>query len=359
MIQQPRFYRATLIAIILFSLWCGSALANGGASFGLRPERYDPARPETESYFIYDAAPGQHFEDEVHLWNSGTEAGTVRLYVVDATTGQTSGAVYLGSDKPREDVGSWITLDEQEVTLAPGEERTIGFAVSIPADAQPGQHLGGLVAENIVLQEGAQEGALRVNVQTRTVTAVQVNLPGERVEKVEILDITSNIEQGLQTMVVSLRNAGTEMVKPTGELVVTDAQGNEIQRLPLQLDTFLPRSEIQYPVYVQGQALPEGQYHASLTLKYGTGTEANYDRTFEVSAAQIQQLYEAVQQQLPQAASESASQENGTEAAVAPAAGSLSMGMLAVIVLSTLLSALVTALVVLRLTRSTGKKQEA
>ena len=53
----------------------------------------------------------------IRVVNTGGRTGTAYLYPVDATTGQTSGAVYLSRQSPRHDVGAWITLARSTVTL--------------------------------------------------------------------------------------------------------------------------------------------------------------------------------------------------------------------------------------------------
>jgi hypothetical protein len=296
-----RLIRLLPLALILLVLTVPSIHAEGRASFGLRPVRYDAARPATQSYFIYDAAPGQVIQDEARVTNSGGEVGTVRLYAVDATTGRTSGAVYLEGDdeESRQRAGSWIVLDEQELTLQPGEERVVSFAVTVPAGARQGEHLGAIVAEDTFVQEGAQEGALQINMRSRTVTAVQVNLPGAATDRVTVGGITTTVERGLQAFVLELRNDGTHMIKPTGSLQVLDAQGEEIRQMALQLDTFLPETAIDYPVFVQGEALPDGEYTVILDLRYGQQGTTRYEGRVTISREQVAQLYEAAGQQLP------------------------------------------------------------
>jgi hypothetical protein len=296
-----RLIRFLPLALILIVLATPVAHAEDRASFGLRPVRYDPARPATQSYFIYDAAPGQVIRDEVRVSNRGGEAGTVRLYAVDATTGRTSGAVYLEGDDAasRQQVGGWIVLEQHELMLQPGEERTVAFTVTVPPGARPGEHLGALAAEDAFVQEGAREGALQVNMHSRVVTAVQVNLPGPVVEQVTVGGITAAVEQGLQTFVLSLRNEGTHMVKPTGSLRVLDGQGEELRRMSLQLDTFLPETTIDFPLIVQGEALPDGEYSVILDLRYGQKGATGYRGSVAISREQVAQLYEAAGQQLP------------------------------------------------------------
>lgn len=297
-IYLPSTLRYLLLAMLLLGPRSVGAQAAGGPSFGLRPVRYDPDRPATQSYFIYDVSPGQSFQDEVQVTNSGSASGTVRLYPVDATTGQTSGPVYLSAADVRKGVGAWIELDQTELTLAPGESRAVAFKIRVPQSARPGQHLGGLVAEDTVLKEGQSGGALQVKLQQRMVTAVQINLPGVMVEKVEITGVASSIQAGNQVLELGLRNDGTEMVKPSGSVHVTNAQGQEVQRLNFQLESILPDTQIQYPVQIERQALAAGEYHATVRISYGKQGTASYETTFQVTNGQVSQLYEA-KPQLP------------------------------------------------------------
>jgi hypothetical protein len=288
-----RLWCALGLALLAASLTTSLTLAasTAGPAFGLRPVHYDPQRPATQSYFVYDAALGQTLTDAVLVRNSGTAAGTVRLYAVDATTGATSGVVYLTGDAPRQDVGAWIQLDQAELTLGPGEERQVPFTVTVPPAARAGQHLGALVAEDTAAPPGALGGAVHATIQTRAVTAVQVTLPGDVVEAMAVTGITPGGMAGTQQLLVGLRNDGTTLVKPTGTLTVTDGTGREVQRLPLTLDTFLPHTAIPYPMAVARQALGAGTYHATLDLTYGTSGATHYQGAFTVTPAQVAQVF--------------------------------------------------------------------
>src|SRR5439155_18244960 len=126
-----------------------AAASPGAASFALTPQHYDPSLRVTRSYFVTVAEPGTTFRNSVRVRNTGTRRGTALLYAVDATTGQTSGAVYLEHRMPRHGVGAWITLGASSVTLAPGRSQIVPITVHVPAaGARPGDHLGGIVDEN-------------------------------------------------------------------------------------------------------------------------------------------------------------------------------------------------------------------
>ena len=273
----------------------GSSIAHasgGQANFALQPVLYDPSNPLTESYFIFDSKPGVVLKSSVRVTNTGTATGSASLYPVDATTGQTSGAVYLNQNDPRKDVGAWMTIGTSQVMLNPGQSQVVSFQVVIPGTVRPGQHLGGIVAENLTQSSSSQKNsAIQIKVRNLTIIAVQVNLPGTPVEQLTGTGIQAGGQNGYQQLLLGLSNTGTVMLKPSGTLQVANAQGQVVKTMSLKLDTFLPQTTINYPVTISGQALGAGDYQATLTLMYGHGQTLHYTTRFTVSQKQLTQTF--------------------------------------------------------------------
>jgi hypothetical protein len=202
--------------------------------------------------------------------NQGTAAGTVRLYPVDATTGQTSGAVYLAEADPRADVGAWTAVDGTPFTLNPGESRIVPVTITVPASPRSGQHLGGTVAE------GAQtSGGTQVTIKTLTIMAVLMNLPAPFVERMTVPGIAPGGDQANPRLLLGLRNDGTMLLKPTGSITLSDTQGQRALQLPLALDTFVPQTQITYPLAIPPGTLPVGDYSATVILDYGNNQQTS------------------------------------------------------------------------------------
>jgi len=292
-----------LVAAFVFALLLGvafptqearaaaDAAADGSAQFSLRPV-------VAAAYFVFNLQDSATIQSQVRVTNTGTARGSVALYPVDATTGQTSGVVYLSRGEPRKDVGGWVTVGTQQLTLDPGQSQTVAFTVAVPASVRPGQHVGGLVAENLAIQQGSSSsgtggsGGVQVNIQHLSIVAVQVNLPGQQVQRLEATGIHAGGEHRYQVLLLSLRNAGTQQLKPSGTLQVTETTGHQIKQMKLTLDTFLPQTAIDYPVYVDGQALGPGHYKGVLSLRYGD-PQQTLIRTvdFEITSADVQQVF--------------------------------------------------------------------
>jgi hypothetical protein len=96
------------------------------------------------------------------------------------------------------------------------------------------------------------------------------------------------------------------MVKPQGRLVVTDVDGRRVASRDLQLDTFLPRTAIDYPVLLPRKTLGPGTYTASVTIgssnrmiagyRPGASTPFMVTRSFQftVSSGQEKRIYAGV-----------------------------------------------------------------
>ena len=295
-------FRLFLFTTVLVTtgIFTATTLAAEGANFSLQVVSSEVA-PQAGSYYVFDGQPGTIIQGEIRVVNDGAAAGAVRLYAVDAVTGQTGGTVFPLHDDVRQAAGDWVILGADEFTLGAGESQIVPLTITVPAGVRAGHHVAGIVAEPIELDDvvdanaGAGAANFQVKIQNRTAMAVQINLPGTAVEQVDVIAITAGGQQGHQALLISMRNSGTLMLKPAGTLIVTNAAGEKLQSLEFTLDTFLPETEIHYPVYVKSEALPPGEYEAELTLEYGEGQETSHQLGFTITETQLAQVFESRQ----------------------------------------------------------------
>jgi len=136
-----------------------------------------------------------------------------------------------------------------------------------------GDHLGGIVAENAHVTGSTGHGkgaALQIRIRHLTIAAVQATLPGRQVKHVTATGVNAGGQNNYQQLFLHLRNQGTVMVKPHTLLVVHNSTRRLILHRSMQFDTFLPRTQISYPVFLR-KALAPGIYHATITLTNGSG----------------------------------------------------------------------------------------
>lgn len=283
---------AFAIAMLLGAVFPAQAVrADGGvAEFSIRPTA-SGSSASSAPYFVLNLKPGETLQSSVRITNIGTARGSAALYPVDATTGQTSGVVYRSMGDQRTDVGAWITVGATQFTLDPGKSQIVAFTVKVPDSVRPGQHVGGLVADNLAVQ-GGSASSVQIKIQHLSIVAVQVNLPGQQIPQMEATNIRAGGMQNYQILYLSLHNSGMQMLKPSGLLQVTDMAGHQLKQMKLTLDTVLPQTAIDYPVYVDGQALGPGHYRAILSLNYGDPQQTLTRKfTFEVTTAAFQLVF--------------------------------------------------------------------
>ncbi|MBV9709755.1 MAG: DUF3324 domain-containing protein [Ktedonobacteraceae bacterium] len=288
------------VILFLAAMYCmgisTSAQASGGQPvIGLQPAYTNPNQPTSRAYFIFKLNPGARIQNAVRVTNSGTVTGSATLYGTDATTGETSGAIYLDKTARRQDVGSWITLGRSALTLAPGQSILVPFEVTLPKNVRSGEHLGGIGMEVMPLGNRpkipvGKVNSVQINTRIVTVIAVEVILPGAPVEELSATGVEAGGENGYQSLQIALHNTGTMMLKPSGTMEVMDGNGVLLQTLPLKLDTFLPMTSINYPVYLK-KALGAGNYQAALTLTYGNDHTLHYYVHFAITPQQVQQAF--------------------------------------------------------------------
>lgn len=289
--------RPLLVSFALFvvsAAMAPAALASG-ANFALRPVMFDPKVPATSSYFVFAGKAGRTVTSQVRVTNAGEQPGTAYLYPVDATTGQTSGTVYLSRKNKRRDVGRWLRLSTTSLTLAPGASRVVSFSFRIPRNAKRGDHVGGIVAENAHLKTGAKSqgqkghGGFQISIRELTIVAVEVQLKGGK-PRLSAGAVHAGGQGGNQAILLGLSNTGGLLLKPRGRVTVRNSHGRTVKRTALSLDTLIPATKIDYPVYFRGKPLRTGTYRVQIDLAYA-GKHLHATRTLQISKKNVTQVF--------------------------------------------------------------------
>lgn len=284
--------RLTALLALALALPAAAHAAAKGPVFGLRAV----GNPKL-GYFVYKLAPGAVQHGSVIVTNVGNAAGTVRLYAADGTTGPTTGTVYKTSEKPAR-TGTWVSLAQSSFALPPGGHRKVPFTVHVPANAAAGEWVAGIVAETsekVASQKPGAKAHVQIRIRNLTIVAVQVNVPGKRVYAFRIGRVTTGGSRGFQKVLIQVSNTGNVLAKPRGAVTVYDKNGRLVETLSFGMDTFLPHTQIDYPVLLK-RALPPGQYSAAVRLVLpsheGLAARTVTSRpSFSVSKSDVQQVF--------------------------------------------------------------------
>lgn len=270
-----------LCALVLFVCASAAAAQDDGVDFVAEPVPGSQTAPGG-GYFLLEAAPGEEISQSIGLRNDADEPLRLRLAAVDAVTGQLGGASYeLDGETPTR-TGSWITLDRTVITLQPRASAIVSFRVAVPTDAETGHHLAGIsisvpTQQHDSPEAGQGQAGASIDVQTRRIIAVQVQLPGPADPKLIIHGVTPAARPDGLYLEVAIENDGHGLTKATGVVNVDDFERE------FEIDTFVPRTSIAYPVRWTDDA-DDGEHQAAVELRYGDEI-ARWDGTFIVGEA--------------------------------------------------------------------------
>jgi hypothetical protein len=135
------------VVVVATSVSPGSAHAADNGAWSVLPTS-PPGQFFPRPYFEPLLRPGVPVNDKVTITNKTNQPLNFNVYAVDAfNTSQGAFALRLRTD-PRRDVGAWIHVPLSNLTLSAHTSVDIPFTITPPADATPGDHAGGIVAEN-------------------------------------------------------------------------------------------------------------------------------------------------------------------------------------------------------------------
>jgi hypothetical protein len=144
-------------------------------TWGVNPSGQDG--PDGRAAFDYELDPGETLIDFVGVSNFGTAPITVDLYASDAYTTETGTFDLLPSSEDPLDVGAWIGFNEPQITIAPQTRLDVPFALTVPADATPGDHVGGIVAA--VTETATDASGNEIQVERRVGARIHLRVTGE------------------------------------------------------------------------------------------------------------------------------------------------------------------------------------
>ena len=184
-----------LLVSPMFSASSGAAetQAPGAASnFQFSVQPFADTGSQQRSDFTYELQPGHSVLDRVVIINSSSNAETFVAYPEDATNVKGSGGFAFQQQNKVHNttVGKWATIGQTQFTVPPGKEIVDPFQLAIPGDATPGDHVGGIVVQQLrsPAQAPSKEG---VNLVLRIAVPIFVRVvgpvrPGMTIESVNV-----------------------------------------------------------------------------------------------------------------------------------------------------------------------------
>ena len=129
------------------------------------------------SYFFYKLDKGESKEDAVRVTNHADQKIALKIYPVDAATTNDGNFAPRPEYYPQKEIGQWVKLSADLVELKPHETKEIPFIITIPSDADVGDHMGAIVIQ-AAKPKGKAGGGTGVNIVTRVAVRITRPYPG-------------------------------------------------------------------------------------------------------------------------------------------------------------------------------------
>ncbi|RKN22091.1 DUF916 domain-containing protein [Micromonospora musae] len=227
--------------------------------------------PNGRAAFNYKLDPGATLTDYVAVTNHSTRPVTLSLYASDAFTTKQGGFDLLAGGQQPTDVGSWVRLPSRTLTIPSTSRLDVPFTLTVPRNATPGDHAGGIVASLAAATADAQGN--QVSVDHRVGARIYLRVTGElqpalTVENLRVQHTGSlnPLAGGTLSATFTVRNTGNARLSGQPALGVAGPLGLARRSVDgAALPEILPGAELTTTVRMSG-VLPLIRLTASATV---------------------------------------------------------------------------------------------
>jgi len=207
--------------------------------------------------------PGASTTLSVEIKNTGDIPVALSIFKVNALSGMNGGFLAGDPDDPPLDPTGWIDFPEQEIQLAAGEAKDISFTATVPENASPGQYISGLIAKTSNSLEIPGSTVFRQYLATAITIGILV--PGEIAPSFEPGQPQVLGDAGTLRIDIPVINTGNYLVRPAGELTLTDTQGQVVLRSQIDMGSIYAGRDSAFEIVLPDQ-MPLGDYKLNASL---------------------------------------------------------------------------------------------
>jgi Bacterial protein of unknown function (DUF916) len=269
--MRPLLYLCALAAAL--PLWSAAAAPPLSPLAGVDPLSFAiaPGKPilthqPRQRYFTYAVAPGQSVNDVVAVLNpSRTAPLTVSWSASDARTPSQGAGIVVSYAGPQREIGTWIQIATQTVTVAPNHVTFVPIKVSIPASVRPGEYQGAISAVDLHPATITQ-GHLHYRISIRRTLTVVLRVLGPASAELQIARARLVAPDKRAVLALTLKNTGTVIDHPIATLMTfTGPQMSYTQRAVIGALTAGDSTTIMLTL---GRTIPPATYRLSIQITY-------------------------------------------------------------------------------------------
>ncbi|WP_157416669.1 WxL protein peptidoglycan domain-containing protein [Agromyces allii] len=226
-------FAAAFVAALTAALVVGASVAPAAAEEADGPEvtwgvrTADTTWGDGRENYAYEVEAGETIDDALVIANHDVVPVELDVYAADAfTTSDGQLDVATRDVRPRE-LGAWAVPAADRVTVQPGEAVEVPFTITVPDNATPGDHAGGILTA--LATPEADEG---LTVDRRLGIRIHLRVGGELAPGLAVDDLHVDYSgtlnpfgTGAATVSYTVRNAGNTRLAATQGVALTGPFG--------------------------------------------------------------------------------------------------------------------------------------
>ncbi|MFA6183479.1 MAG: LytR C-terminal domain-containing protein [Parcubacteria group bacterium] len=246
--MKTKILLSSFFLLLFFGFLIQPAHAIEYGQMGGKPTNFDPNIPDSKSWFIYNLDLGTEKEDSLTVANLFNEPWIAVIYAADSIKSSSGGFALKQLTESKEEMGSWVKFypdpkpefaskifeekktinevckvtdedlekkyefDSEKITkirdwckgkeiveleMKAGEKKDLLFVISVPANAEVGEHTGGILIQKKAKDETAQSDGSKVMLTTRVGVRIYETVPGNIIKRLAFSDfkIVKNFDE--------------------------------------------------------------------------------------------------------------------------------------------------------------------
>ncbi|MFJ4407696.1 WxL protein peptidoglycan domain-containing protein [Streptomyces sp. NPDC088910] len=211
------FVRTAVLALLLALAVTGlsarpAAAAEGDVAWTVRTA--SNSFGADRSSYSYAVNPGGKVEDAMVVANRGKAPVDLGVYAADGFTTDKGQLDLLPADKKSRAIGVWARAARERVVVQPGKTVEVPFTLAIPANATPGDYVGGILT-SLTQPDDAQginvDRRLGIKIKLRVSGAIKPTLAVEDLH-VSYGGTAAPFSKGDATVTYRIRNTGNAIM---------------------------------------------------------------------------------------------------------------------------------------------------
>ncbi len=221
-----------------------------------------------------DAEPGDTIEKSISLTNTTDKPlsflASINDFVPNGTSGQ---PIFLPTNQdanPKYSLSKWVTVTRQpQFTIPPHASTKVDFAITIPADVEPGTHYGGILFGRP--PDNPSSTGTAVQSKAGVIILVRLGHSSEQIA-IENFKVQKTFYQITPIEFSTIiRNDGNVHSKAKGEITIRNMVGDQVIQVPINRDAniILPFNKREF-ISKWNPKFAFGRYTANAVIFYGS-----------------------------------------------------------------------------------------